>query len=317
MLARLWRELGLADGIRLEINSIGDADERTRASRRADRVFRAASPTRSTTTRSGGCTPIRCASSTARIRRCRRSIAGAPKLIDRLGDASRAHFEALQALLARARHRVHDQSAAGARPRLLQSHGVRMGHRPRSARRARSPAADATTGCSSSSAASRRRPAASRMGIERMILLLQEARHRVRRDARSPTSCTPATRRRRLARRVAEALRDAGHAVVVNAGGGSFKSQMKRADASGARFALIVGDDEAAAERVASSRCAGRRAVSLRRPSRRARRAGSAVAAQRSHHRRSRETAHVERDNSARNGRWQSTISKSRNSSTT
>ena len=28
MLARLWRELGLADGIRLEINSIGDPDER-------------------------------------------------------------------------------------------------------------------------------------------------------------------------------------------------------------------------------------------------------------------------------------------------
>jgi histidyl-tRNA synthetase len=28
MLARLWRELGLADGIRLEINSIGDAAER-------------------------------------------------------------------------------------------------------------------------------------------------------------------------------------------------------------------------------------------------------------------------------------------------
>ena len=40
-------------------------------------------------------------------------------------------------------------------------------------------------------------------------------------------------------------LRDAGHAVVLNAGGGSFKSQMKRADASGARYALIVGDDEA------------------------------------------------------------------------
>ncbi|MEP6678983.1 MAG: His/Gly/Thr/Pro-type tRNA ligase C-terminal domain-containing protein, partial [Betaproteobacteria bacterium] len=49
----------------------------------------------------------------------------------------------------------------------------------------------------------------------------------------------------------AEALRDAGHAVVVNAGGGSFKSQMKRADASGARFALVVGDDEAAAGTVA------------------------------------------------------------------
>ena len=64
---------------------------------------------------------------------------------------------------------------------------------------------------------------------------------------RSRTSCTRAKRPRPLARKVAEALRDAGHAVVVNAGGGSFKSQMKKADASGARFALIIGDDEAAA----------------------------------------------------------------------
>ena len=53
-----------------------------------------------------------------------------------------------------------------------------------------------------------------------------------------------------LARSVAELLRDAGLAIVVNAGGGSIKSQMKRADASGARYALIVGDDEVAANRV-------------------------------------------------------------------
>jgi histidyl-tRNA synthetase len=33
----------------------------------------------------------------------------------------------------------------------------------------------------------------------------------------------------------------------VHAGGGNFGSQMRRANASGARFALIVGDDEAAA----------------------------------------------------------------------
>ena len=56
-----------------------------------------------------------------------------------------------------------------------------------------------------------------------------------------------------LARRVAESLRDAGHAVVVNAGGGSFKSQMKKADASGSRYALIIGDDEAASGTVAGS----------------------------------------------------------------
>jgi len=47
---------------------------------------------------------------------------------------------------------------------------------------------------------------------------------------------------------LAEQLRDAvpGLKVEANCGGGSFKSQLKRADRSGARFAVIVGDDEAA-----------------------------------------------------------------------
>ena len=45
-------------------------------------------------------------------------------------------------------------------------------------------------------------------------------------------------------------LRDAGCDIVVNAGGGSFKSQMKKADASGARFAVLIGPDEAVAQTV-------------------------------------------------------------------
>jgi histidyl-tRNA synthetase len=47
---------------------------------------------------------------------------------------------------------------------------------------------------------------------------------------------------------VAERLRDGGLNVSMHHGGGSFKSQMKRADGSGARFAVIVGDDEAQAD---------------------------------------------------------------------
>jgi histidyl-tRNA synthetase len=48
--------------------------------------------------------------------------------------------------------------------------------------------------------------------------------------------------------RLAERLRDdvPGLKVEVNCGGGSFKSQMKRADKSGARFAVILGDNETA-----------------------------------------------------------------------
>ena len=46
--------------------------------------------------------------------------------------------------------------------------------------------------------------------------------------------------------KLAETLRDAvaGLKVETNCGGGSFKSQLKRADRSGARYAVILGDDE-------------------------------------------------------------------------
>jgi len=49
---------------------------------------------------------------------------------------------------------------------------------------------------------------------------------------------------------VAEALRDAGVSVVLDANGGSFKAQMRRADASGARFAVILGEEETRARQL-------------------------------------------------------------------
>jgi histidyl-tRNA synthetase len=51
---------------------------------------------------------------------------------------------------------------------------------------------------------------------------------------------------------VAEELRDqiAGVRIDVNLGGGSFKSQMKRADKSDADFALILGETEIAEQRI-------------------------------------------------------------------
>jgi histidyl-tRNA synthetase len=54
----------------------------------------------------------------------------------------------------------------------------------------------------------------------------------------------------RYAFRVAEHLRDVGLSVQLHCGGGSFKSQMKRADASGATLAAVIGDDEAKANEV-------------------------------------------------------------------
>ena len=51
---------------------------------------------------------------------------------------------------------------------------------------------------------------------------------------------------------LSEQLRDAlpGRAIQLHCGGGSFKSQMKKADRSGAAVALIIGEDELASNSV-------------------------------------------------------------------
>ena len=83
------------------------------------------------------------------------------------------------------------------------------------------------------------------IGVERVAAAAGE-----RDVARGRTRCLPRAagrgRRAGLPRARQNDLRDAGLSVVLHCGGGSFKSQMKRADASGARYAVIIGDDEAA-----------------------------------------------------------------------
>ena len=48
----------------------------------------------------------------------------------------------------------------------------------------------------------------------------------------------------KYALKLSENLRSQGLKVVLNSGGNSFKSQMKRADKSGAAYAVILGDYE-------------------------------------------------------------------------
>ena len=47
-----------------------------------------------------------------------------------------------------------------------------------------------------------------------------------------------------------EAMDDAGIRVIVHSGSMKFANQLKRADASGALYALVIGSDEAAAGKV-------------------------------------------------------------------
>jgi len=82
------------------------------------------------------------------------------------------------------------------------------------------------------------------MGIERLLALVEDLGERVSPDV---YLVNQGARAERFAFCVSEALRDAGFSVVQHGGRASFKSQMKKADASGAPVAVIVGDEEAQA----------------------------------------------------------------------
>jgi len=69
MCADLWHALGIAPT--LQINTLGDIDSRHRHRAKLVAYFERIR-TRSTRTRSGGCTAIRCAYWIVKIRRCRR-----------------------------------------------------------------------------------------------------------------------------------------------------------------------------------------------------------------------------------------------------
>jgi histidyl-tRNA synthetase len=87
------------------------------------------------------------------------------------------------------------------------------------------------------------------MGVERLLALLAEKGEPVLVPL-DVYLVHQGERASALAPRLAERLRDAGLRVVLHCGGGGFKSQMKKADASGAQVAVILGEDEVQAEEV-------------------------------------------------------------------
>jgi histidyl-tRNA synthetase len=93
------------------------------------------------------------------------------------------------------------------------------------------------------------------MGIERMLLLLEAVGIAPAADAPDVYAIVPSPDAMAIAVLTCEALRSAGIRVQMHAAGaeswGSMKSQFKRADASGARHALIFGADELARAEVA------------------------------------------------------------------
>ncbi len=87
------------------------------------------------------------------------------------------------------------------------------------------------------------------MGLERLVLLLQGLENQDNADVKADIYFVAAGDSAQVAAfTLAENLRDQmpGLCIQVHCGGGSLKSQMKKADKSGARLAVILGEQEVA-----------------------------------------------------------------------
>ena len=241
--ARLWADLGL-DGIELQINSLGQPEERAQHRAALIAYFEEnAELLDEDGKRRLYTNPLRILDT--KNPALQQLCAAAPKLIDYLGAESLEHFEGVQRVLRDA------GIPFTINPRLVRGLDYynltvfewvtdRLGAQGTVCAGGRY---DGLVGQLGGKAA----PACGfAMGIERLIALITDAGGAPAAPAPDVYVVHQGEEAARLAFRVAEGLRDQGIAALLHCGGGSFKSQMKKADGSGATFAVIIGDDEAA-----------------------------------------------------------------------
>jgi histidyl-tRNA synthetase len=245
MLARLWQQLGLT-GIRLELNSLGQPPERARHRgdliqyleghhERLDEDARRrlhSNPLRILDTKTASMQEL---------------VAGAPRLIDYLGEASLAHFERLQQLLRSAgiEFVINSRLVRGLdyyNLTVFEWVSDRLGAQGTVCGGGRYDGLIELLG-------GKPAPACGfSIGAERVIDLMRDNAADLTRPVCQVYLLHQGGQTLVVAMRAAERLRDAGLKVILHAGESSLKSQMKRADASGARYAVIVGEQEAAAD---------------------------------------------------------------------
>jgi len=243
MCARLWRLLGI-EGVVLELNTLGNSEARVRFRARLVSYFQQhegeldADAKRRVLTN-----PLRILDS--KNPQMQALIAAAPRMLDDMDDESMRHFDAVQSLL----------RSAGV-PFALNTRLVRgLDYYNRTVFEW----VTASLGAQGTVCAGGRydglveqiggKPAPAcgfAMGVERLLELMQHAQRAVPRVA-DVYLVNQGDAAGRFAFGVAESLRDQHLSVVLDCSGASFKSQMKKADGSGARYAVIIGEDEAAA----------------------------------------------------------------------
>ena len=242
---RLWRGLGIDRKLELQINTLGTTEERIAYRAKLVDYFRGhAERLDEDSRRRLETNPLRILDS--KNPELAAVISGAPVLMDELNAASREHFRAL-------RQRLDDAGIAYVvNPRLVRgldyySRTVfewvtqALGAQGTVCAGGRYDGLIEQLGGKASTAVG------FALGMERLIDLLEEPERLAAASAPHAYLIAVGELAEAKAARVAEQLRDAlpGLRLQANCGSGSFKSQFRRADKSGAQMALILGDDEA------------------------------------------------------------------------
>jgi histidyl-tRNA synthetase len=242
MTARLWRLLGL-DGIRLQINTLGSTGCRARFRARLVKYLQGVEARLDQDSkRRLHSNPLRVLDS--KNPAMQDIIAQAPRMVDDLDEESLRQFESLQGLLrgANVDFEINPKLVRGLdyyNDAVYEWTTERLGAQGTVCAGGRYDGLFGQIG-------GKPAPACGfAMGIERLLALIAEAGLAAPSSSPDVYLVHAGEGTVTFAWAAAEQLRDQGFKVLLHLGGGSFKSQMKRADASGARFAVIVGEDEA------------------------------------------------------------------------
>ncbi len=247
MCAELWRKLGISD-VRLEISTLGSTESRVLHRARLINYLEGHLGKLDVDARR------RLHSNPLRILDSKNSemseiIDGAPRLQDDLDEDSLAHFEELQRIL---RNQGIDFEI---NPRLVRGLDYynrtvfewitgKLGAQGAICAGGRYDGLVEQIGGKMASACG------FAIGMERVLALMVECGKEVSHPMPDVYVIHQGEAGDGFAWKTVRYLRDKGLKAIMHCGGGNFKVQMKKADASGARFAVIIGDDEAQANEI-------------------------------------------------------------------
>jgi histidyl-tRNA synthetase len=246
MSADLWKRLGVSPV--LELNTLGDSEARRRHRERLVNYFEAnAELLDEDAKRRLDSNPLRILDT--KNPAMQQLVEAAPKLMDDLDADSLIHFEAVQKLLHELgiEYRINTRLVRGLdyyNRTVFEWVTDKLGAQGTVCAGGRFDGLIEQLG-------GKPAPACGfAMGIERLLALLEI-------EGVKPGSYAPdvylvhaGEAAAAWAWQVARSLRGEGISVAMHAGGGSFKSQMKKADASGANYAVVIGDNEAAEKKL-------------------------------------------------------------------